>query len=136
MVSFLNIFIRHTVYHYILIPSFVHSVTLEHLLVVLVVPQRSNTAAQCQEGGVDVVGLFHPLTITLLFRAFRSSQITHSQSDKDKTQHCYNSTHEFKLKCGIGSSMFPYSLMCMAWPESACGGMCRTRMEKMLWLSK
>lgn len=46
-------------------------VLVEHLLVVLVLPQSSDTASQCQQGGVDVVRLLHPFTVTLLFTAFR-----------------------------------------------------------------
>lgn len=57
----------------------------KHVLVVLVVPQSSNTASQCQKRRVDVVGLFHPLPITLLFRAFRPSQITHGQSKREES---------------------------------------------------
>lgn len=36
------------------------------LLVVLVVPQSSDTAAQGVEGGVDIVGLLHPLLVVLV----------------------------------------------------------------------
>lgn len=49
------------------------------VLVVLVVPQCGNAASECQQRRVDVVRLLHPLSVALLFAAFRSSQVAHGQ---------------------------------------------------------
>lgn len=49
------------------------------LLVVLIVAQCGNAAPERQQRRVDVVRLLHPLSIALLFAAFRSSQVTHGQ---------------------------------------------------------
>lgn len=59
-----------------------HTFNIKHILI-LVVPQGSDAAPQRQEGGVDVGGLLHPLTVSLLFAALWPGQVTHGQPGEE-----------------------------------------------------
>ena len=57
--------------------------------------QSSDAASQRVKGGVDVVGLLHPLPVPLVLATLRAGQVTHRQPARTHTSlaHMYNGTH-------------------------------------------